>query len=476
MRKAIWLTLTFVAAGSLPAQFPDFTPPTPLFRAVLQNDTPEVKRLLQEGADPNETRFFGFPAVFFPVLRGNTEMFRALVEKGADVQARDDSGSTALMWAAFAEAGDATLAKELMRLGVDPLAVNKTGETALTWALRRGHTPLVQALREAGASDAAMVRDAVQRAISLLQKSQPQFVRVSGCVSCHHQSLPQMANEMARQRGITVDEKTAQEQMKMVAAVFMPLRDEMMRGTEKIPDPTIVVSYALLGLGAEGYPVNETTRAMAQLIASKQLPTGGFVAFTTRPPQESSDISATALSLRAMQLYGENPGERVARAAEWLRKASPRTTEDRAMQLMGLAWSGAEPDSLREAAQALLAEQRPDGGWGQLPTLESDAYATGQALYALHRAEQIAAGDPAYQRGAGFLLRTQFPDGSWLVRTRSFPIQPYRESGFPHGKSQWISAAGTSWAAMALMLAMPTQPVELSASGDQRSASRFTVR
>jgi hypothetical protein len=177
-----------------------------------------------------------------------------------------------------------------------------------------------------------------------------------------------------------------------------------------------------------------------------------------------------------MQLYGENPEERVARAAEWLRKARPRTTEDRAMQLMGLAWSGAEPDSLREAAQALLAEQRPDGGWGQLPTLESDAYATGQALYALHRAEQLAAGDPAYQRGAGFLLRTQFPDGSWLVRTRSFPIQPYRESGFPHGKSQWISAAGTSWAAMALMLAMPTQPVELSASGDQRSASRFTVR
>ena len=35
------------------------------------------------------------------------------------------------------------------------------------------------------------------------------------------------------------------------------------------------------------------------------------------------------------------------------------------------------------AASALLKEQRSDGGWAQLPTLESDAYATGQALYAL---------------------------------------------------------------------------------------------
>jgi N-acyl-D-amino-acid deacylase len=56
-----------------------------------------------------------------------------------------------------------------------------------------------------------------------------------------------------------------------------------------------------------------------------------------------------------------------------------------------------------------------------------------------------------------FLLRTQFPDGSWLVRTRAYPLQPLRDSGFPHGRHQWISAAGTSWAAMALSLALPPQ-------------------
>jgi hypothetical protein len=38
------------------------------------------------------------------------------------------------------------------------------------------------------------------------------------------------------------------------------------------------------------------------------------------------------------------------------------------------------------------------------------------------------------------------------------PVQPYKESGFPHGRHQWISAAGTSWAAMALGLTQPEAP------------------
>jgi len=38
------------------------------------------------------------------------------------------------------------------------------------------------------------------------------------------------------------------------------------------------------------------------------------------------------------------------------------------------------------------------------------------------------------------------------VKTRSIWIQPYFESGFPYGTDQWISAAGTSWATIALSL------------------------
>jgi hypothetical protein len=164
--------------------------------------------------------------------------------------------------------------------------------------------------------------------------------------------------------------------------------------------------------------------------------------------------------LRALQLYGENPEAEVLRAQAWLLRSAPETTEDRVMQVLGLAWANAAPIEIRERAQGLLAEQRPDGGWGQLQNLETDAYATGQALVALQRGARMPASDAAIQRGIAFLLRTQSTDGSWLVRTRSFPFQPYKESGFPYGKDQWISAAGTSWAAMALSLALPPQKEE----------------
>ena len=90
----------------------------------------------------------------------------------------------------------------------------------------------------------------------------------------------------------------------------------------------------------------------------------------------------------------------------------------------------------------------------------SDAYATGEALYALHLAGKMKITDDVYQRGVRYLLRTQALDGSWHVKTRSFPLQPYFESGFPYGPDQWISASGTSWASMALSLA--AEPERLS--------------
>jgi hypothetical protein len=88
--------------------------------------------------------------------------------------------------------------------------------------------------------------------------------------------------------------------------------------------------------------------------------------------------------------------------------------------------------------------------------MKSDAYATGRALVALHTAG-LPISDAAYERGTKFLLSTQMPDGSWYVRTRALGLQPYFDNGFPHGVDQFISAAGTSWATMALALASETR-------------------
>src|SRR5207302_5295800 len=96
----------------------------------------------------------------------------------------------------------------------------------------------------------------------------------------------------------------------------------------------------------------------------------------------------------------------------------------------------------------------------QLPGGGSDAYATGSALTALCLGGCLSPNDAAFQRGIAFLLRAQQPDGSWHVASRSKPFQQYFESGFPHGKDQFISMAATAWATTALALALPEAPTQ----------------
>jgi Ankyrin repeats (3 copies)/Squalene-hopene cyclase N-terminal domain len=443
-----------------PAQGPpDFTPPTPLIGAIMHNDTAEVKRLLAAGANPNDGKLIGASPLLLAIMQGDFESARALLAKGADPKVPDGAGSTTLMWAAANEAGEPAFVKELIALGVDVNAKNKLGENALGWAMRRGQTPVTAMLKQHGASTSPMIRASVEKAVALLQKSGPEFSKVSSCASCHHQSLPQMAYGHARERGFAVDAAVSEQQVKAVLAMYRPVKDMMLAGKENLPDPPITVSYALLGLAAEGYKPDTTTEAMVHLISTQQDADGSFRVLPARPPIESSRVTGTALSLRALQLYGKDADDRIRRAANWLRSVKPRTNEERTMQLLGLGWAKANGSETRAAARALVAEQRPDGGWGQLPAIESDAYATGQALMAL-RAAGMKPTDPVFERGVAFLLRTQRPDGSWLVRSRVFPFQPLKESGFPHGKDQWISAAGTSWAAMALSSAEPVMPAE----------------
>ena len=109
---------------------------------------------------------------------------------------------------------------------------------------------------------------------------------------------------------------------------------------------------------------------------------------------------------------------------------------------------------LREkAAKTLIARQRADGGWSQLQTMPSDAYATGLALVGLAKTGMLKVSDPVYRKGVQYLMRTQFADGSWFVRSRAIPFQPHFEAGFPYGRDQFISAAATNWATMALLFA-----------------------
>ena len=142
------------------------------------------------------------------------------------------------------------------------------------------------------------------------------------------------------------------------------------------------------------------------------------------------------MSMRAVQLYAPEAkragsAQAIGRARDWLASAKGEVTEERAFRLLGLAWAEADTDTLRAAARELLALQRNDGGWSQEPSLESDSYATGEALTALRESGIAAADDLAVRRGVEFLLRTQLQDGSWYVKSRSVPIQAFLDAPQP---------------------------------------------
>jgi len=307
------------------------------------------------------------------------------------------------------------------------------------------------------------VRTAAAKAIQRIQHSQSVWYKKQTCTSCHHQLLPEMTLRMARERGVPFDETVARE---MTTAAFAGLKDldAAVQGYDYID--VFSDSWALTSASAVGVEPNLSTAAYAQFIASRQQADGSWPTIDARPPQAHSPFTATAVGAQAMRQYlpaqFKNEQEtRLRQARAWMLKSQPRTTEDRTFQLLGLLWTGADANARQKAAQQLLAEQRADGGWAQLPALASDAYSTGEALFALREAAGLSASNPEYQRGLRFLLKNQQPDGSWRVASRLHPpapvSPPYVDSEFPEGHDQFISIAGTSWAVNALLQALPAQ-------------------
>ncbi|MDP3136220.1 MAG: c-type cytochrome domain-containing protein, partial [Burkholderiaceae bacterium] len=428
---------------------------------------------------------------------------------GAQVDQRDlIANYTPLHWAASSERSSPDVVEVLLARGADANAEGGQGvdnylgvaQTPLMLARRRGETPIVRALLKAGARDlpaaAPMARttqqassaagattaaEAVQRALPSLTKTSEESVSTflrhgsrQDCISCHQQSIPLAALSLADSRRFTTDRAATRHQLELLKRSYSTPHilnqhtlQEMDLQTTFHAEPAILAGYSAMNLHLEHEPASDLSDGMIHQLATIQPADGHWSWNLPRPPMQASDITATAQAVYALQSYPvpalrQELEARVKRARSWLANADAETNEERVHQLLGLAWAGGKPSAVRKLSGELIRQQRTDGGWGQMAGLESDAYGTGQSLYALMEGARIPEGHPAVRRGIDFLLRTQLANGTWHVRTRSHPFQPPMDSNFPHGRDGWISAAGTSWAVMALVLA--TDPAMIPAT------------
>jgi ankyrin repeat protein len=444
---------------------------TALMAAATNGSADAVRLLLERGADVNVRTKLGETALGNAAGAGVTDTVKMLLDRGADVDSRNSRGYSPLMLAAGSDAMNADIVKLLLAKGADASFSADYDETAYVLASHRGNTAVARLLGDAMKQTQAVapVRPvvahagarlvspaaAIERALPLLEKQSHNFIRIGGCNSCHAQDLVSAAAAVARDRGLPAPREIPQ------------LPQSMMPSPERLMDFSVVavagVVWELFDFGMNQLPKTPYTDAVVRIITATQTPAGNWSTNEgRRPPMNAGDFQAAALAVYALRQYGPDSDKAgtdavVAKAVKWLEDNKPQTTQDRAFQLLGLAWGNGAPALIKTGARALAALQRTDGGWNQLPDMPSDAYATGEALYALNATGNMSVSHAVYQKGIEYLLRTQAPDGSWHVETRSIWLQPYFESGFPYGRDQFISAAGSAWAVMALAPAAQSQ-------------------
>lgn len=434
-------------------------------------DRPTAEYLLAKAPAPAK-EMLGAVATWQPAA-----LVARWIDLGADVNAAAPQyGRTPLMNAVASEAEGADTVRLLLERGADPNARMAEGETPLDWATYKGDRAKIEVLEQHGATRGnGPRREAIapaapggisdpkvslSKSVAQLLPAASTFRDKTNCISCHHDGLPSMAAAAARRKGIAIDEPLARKTLDDQVSFFRRNAARVMSGDPAVGGEALTVGYTQLGMAAEGYPADTVTAIMTHWLMARQMPDGSWLGNgLNRPPLEYSLISHTAMAAGGLVSY-PLPGrkrdmdESLRRARQWLLAAEAKAAEERGMRLMGLVWTGAPQARIAEAIKAIRDRQDASGGWSQFSRTEPDAYATGLSLYALHVAG-VPATDPAYRKGVAFLLGSQYQDGAWLVRTHSFPTQRYFESGFPFGRHQWISAAGTSWASLAIAQTLP---------------------
>jgi ankyrin repeat protein len=433
-----------------------------------------VRLLVEKGAPVTGFRLPGGGVLNETAKRAMPELSQFLLDHGASLGAKDREGFTLLMQAVLsmeAAPDRDRMVAWLLAKGVDPNAKNDRGDTAFLLAARMGSPSTLPLLVKAGAKEtreewpkpsagAPDARSAVAKVLPLLEMSGEQVFKSRGCVSCHNNSLPQMAIALARKKGFSINEPQAKKELDFAVATDRPYFESMRLGSS-IGGGSDTLGYTLMGMAAAGYPADAFTDSHIHYLSINQLSDGSWRTTSYRPPEEYGPFSTTAVALRAIRLYPipgrrEEFKERLARAKRWLLSAKAVSEEERAMQLNGLADAGATAAERAPFVQSLKAAQNQDGSWSLLPGYPGEAYATGEALYALHVSGDVSTGETAYAKGVQWLLRNQLDDGSWFMPARAVPVQPHTfESGFPHGWHQFASDGASSWATMALLFTLP---------------------
>jgi ankyrin repeat protein len=376
-----------------------------------------VLTLLESGADPNEPVRLGtlaMPSLSMAAHVGVVDGLSLLIDRGANPNVSGPRGLTPLMVAAAANRSDPAPVRVLLDRGADVHARDDSGRTALDWALMRGESQVASVLRLAGARGSlplpgpAPVREprparaAIEAALQSLLPTGVTFQQEAGCISCHHQSLPAMAATLAARRGVPIDATLASHPTQATLAQWRLQEEQLLSGaTRGVTFGFIANStYGLLALAEAGVAATPAVDAVVLRLAAFQDADGGWYPghVDTRPPLDGSPITRAALAIRAMSVYAP-PGRRaemrarIARARRFVAAATPLDTARRGLQAAGA-------DLVRRTSSRCGAAARP-GARASAPGRRMGTVAWDGARRICHRTGALRAAGERCEAGGG---------------------------------------------------------------------------
>jgi hypothetical protein len=346
------------------------------------------------------------------------------------------------------------------------------------------------------AAEADPARRSLERSLAFLEKEGTAWIKERACLSCHHVPFLIWSHREARERGLPVDPKKLAEwtewsrneslaqralRVKLTEPALEALKADGLPaetlarlapltkkpgskeadflkaiGEESAANREAILKRAvrekgdgggldamaqLLAGGAYGSDATEFTTSTRTRIAELQQADGSWkpgnqLFAMKRTPAEATEVTTmwAMLTMEASE-----------KALDFVSKAKPGATNEWLAARMLIEKRHGDPAPLRKE---LLARQNGDGGWAWLHGGPSDAFATGQALYALSLAGEMDA--EAVSKAQRYLIGMQGADGSWAVDGLSAKPRPSKEPIYRY----W----GTAWAAIGLARTLPGKP------------------
>ncbi len=103
-----------------------------------------IEYLLDNGADINAKNNYGWTALIWASRNGHKDIVKLLLDNNADINVQHNNGFKALIWASVN--GYEDIVKLLLDNSANINAKDKNGYTALIWASVNGHKDMVQLL------------------------------------------------------------------------------------------------------------------------------------------------------------------------------------------------------------------------------------------------------------------------------------------------------------------------------------------